>query len=462
MRLVLGQDLCAVIVHPDLRRNRGRGALAVTGQHDGAPDAERAQRLYRGLCLAAERVRNADNRRQFAADGEIQVGEFRGKRVKRRLLSSGDYGFLILKDKVRAADDDFFPVHRAGDTVRDQIFDLGMHFLVGEPALSGGAHDRVGHGMREMLLQAGGDAQHFGLAASAERNDSRDDRTGVGQRAGFVKHNRIRARDRFQKFAAFDRDMVSACLAHGGQHRQRHSKLERAGEVHHQDGQRARDAARQQEAERAAGERIGDQAVGQAGGSAFRRGFEPFGLLDHGDDLVITAFARMLGDAQHAFALFDDRSGVNGRTRALGDRHGFAGQGCLVNHDLALGDRSVNRDHAAHADRDAVARADLAEWDEGFGIAVLAPNAVHAQRHAAGQVVDRLFVRPLLQQLAQLEQEHDRAGRAEVATGDRDADGKRVEQLNVHAAAQQAAQAAPQERKGNPADPRNLKRGGQE
>ena len=223
MRLVLGQDLCAVIVHPDLRRNRGRGALAVTGQHDGAPDAERAQRLYRGLCLAAERVRNADNRRQFAADGEIQVGEFRGKRVKRRLLSSGDYGFLILKDKVRAADDDFFPVHRAGDTVRDQIFDLGVHFLVGEPALSGGAHDRVGHGMREMLLQAGGDAQHFGRAASAERNDSRDDRTGVGQRAAFVKHNRIRARDRFQKFAAFDRDMVSACLAHGGQHRQRHS-----------------------------------------------------------------------------------------------------------------------------------------------------------------------------------------------------------------------------------------------
>ena len=63
------------------------------------------------------------------------------------------------------------------------------------------------------------------------------------QCAGLVKYNGICLRDSLEELTALDRDMIHACLTHGGQNRQRHSQLERTGEVNHQHGQCTGDIA---------------------------------------------------------------------------------------------------------------------------------------------------------------------------------------------------------------------------
>lgn len=81
------------------------------------------------------------------------------------------------------------------------------------------------------------------------------------QCAGLVKYNGICLRDSLEELAALDRDMIHACLTHGGQNRQRHSQLERTGEVNHQHGQCTGDIAGQCVAERTADQRIRHQLV---------------------------------------------------------------------------------------------------------------------------------------------------------------------------------------------------------
>ena len=260
---------------------------------------------------------------------------------------------------MRAADDDLFAVYRAGNTVCDQIFHLRVHLFVCEIALFGCTHDRICHRVREVFFQTGGNAQHLALAAPAERDDLRHPRAGVGQRAGFVKDDGIRFGRSFEEFAALDRDVLPAGLAHGGQHCQRHGELECTGKIHHQHGQRAGDIACEPEAEHAARKRIGYEFVRQMGGAALCRAFELLGLLDHGDDFVIPAAACVPGDLDHAVPFFHDRTRVDMGARPLGDRQGLAGERGLVDHDLTLGHAAVERDDAAHAHDDLAAFHDL-------------------------------------------------------------------------------------------------------
>ena len=109
-----------------------------------------------------------------------------------------------------------------------------------------------------------------------------------------------------------------------------------------------------------------------------------------------------------------------------------------------------------------VARADLRERHEDFLVLGLEPYAVHAEGHAAGKILDRLLVRPFLEQLAELEQEHDGVGRAEVAARDGNADRDRVQQFHAHLTMQQAVQAAADERERQPAGADRRQRRGQE
>ncbi len=196
--LVLRQDLRAVIVHTDLLSNRLCGAFAVAGEHDRALDAEGAQRSHDRAGLLAQRIGDADNGRELAADGEVQVRICRVEGVKALLFALGDGAGLVLKDEMRRADDDLFAVHRARNAVRDDVLHLGVHFLVRQTAVLRGADDGVRHRVREVLLEAGSDAQHFVRLAAAERDDVRNDRAGVGQRAGLVKDDGVRLGQRLR------------------------------------------------------------------------------------------------------------------------------------------------------------------------------------------------------------------------------------------------------------------------
>ena len=198
---------------------------------------------------------------------------------------------FVLKDKMGTPDDHTLAVDFADNTVGHNVLHLGVHFLMGQPPLPGGLDNRVGHGMGEMLLQAGGQSQHICLILPSEGNDLRNHRAGMGQGAGLIKDHRICLGNCFQILAALYRHMEPAGLPHSGEDSQGHCQLQGTGEVHHENGQSAGDVPGQQISEQTARQGIGHQPVRQICRAALRRGFQGLRLLDHSNDLVIPAAA---------------------------------------------------------------------------------------------------------------------------------------------------------------------------
>ena len=96
------------------------------------------------------------------------MGVFIGQGLKFILFPLRHSALLIIEHKVLASYNHALILYRAGDTVRHNIFHLGVHFLMGKPFLFGSAHYRVRHGMGIMLLQTGGGTQHFIAILSAK------------------------------------------------------------------------------------------------------------------------------------------------------------------------------------------------------------------------------------------------------------------------------------------------------
>ena len=198
---------------------------------------------------------------------------------------------FVLKDKVGASDNHTLAIDLADDAVGNDILHLRVHLFVIQSPFPCGLDDCIGHGMREMFFQAGGQAQHIRLVLPAEGNDLRNHRAGVGQGAGFVKDHRIRLSNCFQILAALYRHMEAAGLPHGGEDSQGHCQLQGTGEVHHENRQGAGDIPGQQISEQTTRQSIRHQPVRQIGRAAFRCGFQGLRLFDHRHDLVIPAAA---------------------------------------------------------------------------------------------------------------------------------------------------------------------------
>ena len=71
--LILWKDLGVVLVHADRRRYGLRRAVAVAGHHNKLRKAERAQTADDVGSLRAQRVLNADDRREHTARGKIEM-----------------------------------------------------------------------------------------------------------------------------------------------------------------------------------------------------------------------------------------------------------------------------------------------------------------------------------------------------------------------------------------------------
>ena len=123
------------------------------------------------------------------------------------------------------ADAHLFPIHRAGDAVRHQILHLGMAFLMAQASAAGRFHYGVGHGVGEVFLQAGGQAEHLRLILAVEGDDLGHLGTGVGKGAGLIKDDGVRFGCGFQKPAALDGDVLTPGLPHGRHDCQRHRQL---------------------------------------------------------------------------------------------------------------------------------------------------------------------------------------------------------------------------------------------
>ena len=106
-----------------------------------------------------------------------------------------------------------------------QVLHLGVALLVVQAPAFGLLHYGVGHGVGEVLLQTGGQTEHFILYLSVEGKNLCHPGAGVGEGSGLVKDDGIRFRHRLQEFSALDGDVLPSRFPHGGDHRQGHGQL---------------------------------------------------------------------------------------------------------------------------------------------------------------------------------------------------------------------------------------------
>ena len=325
------------------------------------------------------------------------MGILRGQGVELGLFALRDGHFFVLKDEVGAADTHLLPIHRAGDAVGHQVLHLGVAFLVGQPPAVGLHHHGVGHGVGEVLFQAGGQAQHRRLFFSVEGNDLRYPGAGMGKSAGLIKDDGVRFGYRFQEFAALDSDVLPSRLPHGGEHRQGHGQLQGAGEVHHQHRQGPGHIPGEGQAQQAPCEGVGHQLIRQAGRLGLSGGLHLLGSLDHLHNLVVAALTGGLFHLQDALTLLHHGAGVYRTAGPLGHRDGLAGEGGLVDGDLPLYYHAVQGDNAPGPDHHPVAGPDLADGGERLPSICFQPHPVHMEGQALRQVGHRLLPRPVLQ-----------------------------------------------------------------
>ena len=146
-----------------------------------------------------------------------------------------------------------------------------------------------------------------------------------------------------------------------------------------------------------------------------------------------------LCDADDALALFDHGARIDIGTRLLLDRHGFTGHGSLIHRHLALDHGSVERDYVRSANHYTVAHLYVLHIDQNIGAFGLHPDLLDLEAHGTRQVADRFLMRPLLEYLTDLQEEHDRGSRAEVGAEHRSRNGRRIENRDFQAARQEAA-----------------------
>ena len=109
----------------------------------------------------------------------------------------------------------------------------------------------------------------------------------------------------------------------------------------------------------------------------------------------------------------------------------------MIDQGFTLDDLTVERNHIARAHNDAVARLNVADWHEHLGAVRLEPDLIDIERHGAREVGNRLFVRPLLEDLAEAQHEHDGACRIEIAAHKRNSDSSGVKHSNGEMTVQQ-------------------------
>ena len=422
LRLILRQNLRAELVHADLRRHSRRGCAVIARHHDGMRNAAFMQGADNLPRLRTERVGHTDDRRERSRNAEVQMRIFGRQRSEFFLLARGDRTALVLKDEMCAPDDDLFPVDTAGNAVRHHILHAGVVFLMVQPARLCLVDHRIRHGVRVVLLKAGGKAEHFVLVPTAEGHNLRHTRRGIGQGSRLVKDHRVGIRNRLKEAPALDGEVMRMPFPHGGKHRDGHGELQRAGEVHHQHRKHFGHVAGQEPCQPRSEEGVRDQTVRQPCRLVLGGGFQLFGFLNHAHDAIVATLAHDLRNPHHAFALLHNRPGVNVASAVLRNRQRFARHACLIDRCLSVGHGSVQRNEVSGANHNQVARPHLADRNGFLAVVGYKPDLIHAERHRACEISHRFLVCPVLKQLAQTEHEHHRPRRGEVPAQERHAD----------------------------------------
>ena len=217
VRFFLRQHLRVVSLYANFCRNRCGGVRAVAREHHRLLHPKLVQGPYHVRRFRTQGIMDAEHRRKFIPNRQIQMGVHGRKRVKFFRLPGRNPARFVLEDKMCAANPHALALYGTGNAVSDDVFDLGMHFFMGQMLLPGGLHDGICHRVGEVFLQAGGKAQHLGGFMSAKRDDLCHRRAGMRQGPGFVEENGIGLGNCLQEFPAFHRNVVEARFAHRGQ-----------------------------------------------------------------------------------------------------------------------------------------------------------------------------------------------------------------------------------------------------
>ena len=439
-----------------------RSHLVVARKHDEVLDAKRLE-LSHGLGNALlDGVGDGQHAHKLAAHGQVERRQPLGLHGDLRGLLVGDLDALVLDHEVARADHDALAVERARDAVGDDVLHLGVALAVLEVPLLRGAYHGAGHGVREVLLEAGGEAQHLVAAPAVERHDAREARRGLGEGAGLVEDDGVGGGDLLEVTRALDREAGLGALAHRGEHGDGARELEGARVVDHERGAGLDEAprgechdARKQEVPRHDG-------VGQVLAAALGLALEVLGLLDHGDDGAQLGAACAVLDAHEDLAVLHRGAGVDRVAHGALDGQRLAGEVGLVDHGQAALDRAVHADGHAGADDHEIAPGQLARRDGDLLVALDALGVLGHGKQRVDELVLGAGLGVVLERLADVEEEHRARGGGEVGLDERDAHGGGVEHRHAEVTGEQRLEASPEERAVRPHGPGDAERLGQE
>ena len=327
-----------------------------------------------------------------------------------------DQTFLIFKYKVIASDHGLMVFDRSGNSMRYYIFNLGMHLLVCQMFLLGCTDNGFRHGMREMLFHTCGDTKHFIRIIVIKRNHVHNGRFRFCQSSGLVKYDGICLCHCLQIFTALNCNFVCTGLTDCGQYGDWHCKLQRTGEVYHQDRKSFGGISGKEICKCCSSKCIGNQLICQMLCLSLQRRFQLLRLLDHGDDLVITAGTSYGLYADGDLTFLHNSACIGNAALFLAYRYRLAGKRSLVDHSLSIRNTSVKRNYGTHTYNNLISRLDLSGLYQDLLIRSLQPYLANIQGHGSCKITYGFLMRPLFQDLSDPKQEHDGACSTEVLT----------------------------------------------
>ena len=298
-----------------------------------------------------------------------------------------------------------------------------------------------------MLLKTGRGPQDVVPLVAFAGDHLRNARTGFRKGPGLVENHGVSRRQRFEEPPTLDEDAAPHPFLHGGKHRQRGGKFQRARIIDEKDGSGAGgiagdqpDKPGQQKAER-------HHRIGKPFGLALHSGLERFGILDEPDNLPEARAVAHARGSDGDLALLNHSPGVYRRTGRAQDTERFSGHGSLIDGGFAFRHHAVHRNGGPRADNDQIVFAQFADGDMHLPAFAPHPDGIDVKREALGEGVQRLLARPRFERFTETEQQSQQACRFEVTAQQGNADGGGIK--DIHTEAPTAQRRNPFEDKGN-------------
>ncbi len=404
-------------IDPELRGNGFRGFAFIAGEHDGLGDAALLQ-LANGLGGVFLHGVGDDD-----MTGICSVN--RGVDDRPLDLAFVDVGNVVFVHQARVAGENLFPINDGADAAAGELFHLFNAAVVKLFAVR--VLDRHRDRMRRVGFRISGVFQQLSLTDMIRMHCGHGEGA-FGQRAGFIEDDRLDLSQRFKVVGALDQDAFAGGRADAAEEAQRDGDHERARAGDHQEDQRAVDPfapalfeeQRRNDSEQHSGDNdrrgvdlreAGDEILGA--GLVVGGVLHQFKNAGHGRLTVRLRHA----DLQHAVQVHGTAVDIVTDFHAL--RHGFTGQRGGIQAGFAFLNHAVQRNPFARLDEDQVIDRDLFGVDFLNLIAVDAVRVLRAEVHHRGNGFTGASHGVILEELADLIEEHNGDSLREIAQGQR-------------------------------------------